>query len=148
MKEVDPSTGEAEEDGYDDEYQLEGVEVEPTDFVLPAHTGNFRQAWDALPAETEREDEYGLGQRPGLQEAVEAVIATLGMQAVEGTEAVPPNARSHGLLLSGVFVGGRRVLARLAFGIDAGGQVAMKVGRPPQFPTGFLPPTTPYYGGK
>ena len=33
------------------------------------------------------------------------MIQTMGMQPCEGTEAVPPNARSHTVLLSGTFVG-------------------------------------------
>ena len=32
-------------------------------------------------------------QRAGLEEAVEAVLTTLGMAPCEGTDAVPPNAR-------------------------------------------------------
>lgn len=40
-----------------------------------------------------------------VQDAVEAVGRILGMQACEGTDAVPPNARSHTLLLSGTVVG-------------------------------------------
>ena len=47
----------------------------------------------ALPEEAEMADDYGLGTRSGLEEAVEAVIATLGMAPCEGTDAVPPNAR-------------------------------------------------------
>lgn len=43
------------------------------------------------------------------QEAVEAVIGTLGMQPCEGTEAVPPNARSHTVLLAGIFLGDQQV---------------------------------------
>jgi hypothetical protein len=35
------------------------------------------------------------------QDAVEAVISILGMAACDGTDAVPPNARSHTVLLSG-----------------------------------------------
>ena len=58
---------------------------------------------------------------------MEAVIQTMGMQPCEGTEAVPPNARSHTVLLAGTFVGNQAVLVRLSFGIDAGGQVAMKL---------------------
>ena len=37
----------------------------------------------------------------GKQDAVEAVISILGMSACDGTDAVPPNARSHTVLLSG-----------------------------------------------
>lgn len=127
VKEVDPSTGEPEEEGYGDEYSLETVEVQPLDYVQKVNVGNFRKAWDALDAETERVDDYGLGQREGLQEAVEAVMGILGMQPCEGTEAVPPNARSHTMLMGGVFVGGIQVLVRMAFGIDNGNNVAMKL---------------------
>lgn len=62
-----------------------------------------------------------------LQEAVEAVINILGMQPCEGSEAVPPNARSHTVLLAGVFIGHQQALVRLSFGIDGSSQVAMKL---------------------
>ena len=55
------------------------------------------------------------------------MISTLGMQPCEGTEAVPPNARSHTVLLAGLFVGNQTVLVRMSFGMDAGGNVAMKL---------------------
>lgn len=127
VKEVDPSSGEAEEEGYEDEYQLEDIDVTAADYFKPVGVGNFRKSWEELDPETEKSDEYGLGQREGLQEAVEAVINILGLQACEGSEAVPPNARSHAAFLSGVFVSGGRVLVRINFGIDASNQVAMKL---------------------
>lgn len=40
-----------------------------------------------------------------LQEAVEAVTSIFGMAACEGSDAVPPNARSHTLLLAGSVIG-------------------------------------------
>lgn len=58
-----------------------------------------------------------------FQDAVEAVIGILGMQPCDGTDAVPPNARSHTVLLSGVFVGYVQALVRLSFGIDSTKQV-------------------------
>ncbi|KAG2486424.1 hypothetical protein HYH03_014871 [Edaphochlamys debaryana] len=127
VKEIDPSTGEAEEEGYEDEYVLEDLEVSPADYVKPTLLGNFRKAWEELDPATEKEDEYGLGTREGLQEAVEAVIGILGMQPCEGSEAVPPNARSHTVLLAGIFVGYQQVLVRMSFGIDATNNVAMKL---------------------
>eukprot|EP00245_Coleochaete_scutata_P011586 TRINITY_DN4319_c0_g2_i1.p1 TRINITY_DN4319_c0_g2~~TRINITY_DN4319_c0_g2_i1.p1 ORF type:complete len:907 (-),score=212.04 TRINITY_DN4319_c0_g2_i1:451-3171(-) len=127
VKEVDPSTGEAEDDGYEDEYQLEDLEVVSSDYVLKAGVSNFRNAWESLSPEFERTDEYGLGVKETLQEAVEAVINILGMQPCEGTETVPANARSHTCLLSGYYIGHVQVLVRLAFGIDAQRQVAMKL---------------------
>lgn len=61
------------------------------------------------------------------QDAVEAVIGILGMAPCDGTDAVPPNARSHTVLLSGEFIGSVQALVRLSFGIDAQRTVAMKL---------------------
>ncbi|CAA6663000.1 unnamed protein product [Spirodela intermedia] len=101
VKEVDPSTGEAEEEGVEDEYQLEEVEIVAADYML----------------KNERVDEYGLGPRDSLSEAVSAVINILGMHPCEVPH-VPP---------LGVFIGNAKVLVRLAFGIDASKHVAMKL---------------------
>ena len=85
--------GEAEEDGYDDEYALEDLEIGAADYIKAQLLGNFRAAWEALPAETEMADEYALGERASLEDAIDAVVGILGMQPCEGTDAVPPNAR-------------------------------------------------------
>lgn len=127
VKEIDPSTGEAEEEGYEDEYQLEDVEVSAADYIKPVYTPNFRAVWEQLPEDSEMVDDYAIGQRDSLQDAVEAVMKILGMQACEGTDAVPPNARSHTALLSGIVVGDVQVLVRLQFGIDMSRNVAMKL---------------------
>jgi coatomer protein complex subunit gamma len=137
VKEIDPSTGEPEEEGYADEYQLEEAGLAAKDWAkgcaLPeASAGDFRAAWEALPAESEVEDGYGLGPRQGLEEVVEAMVAAVGMAPVGGSEMVPPNARSHAVALCGLLPGGGAtpdapVLARLMFGMDAQGEVAMKV---------------------
>ncbi|CAJ2679238.1 unnamed protein product [Trifolium pratense] len=128
VKEVDPTSGEAEDDGVEDEYQLEDLEVVAADYILKVGVSNFRNAWESMDPDSERVDEYGLGQRgEGLSEAVNTVINILGMQPCEGTEAVPPNSRSHTCLLSGVFIGGVKVLVRLSFGIDSTKDVAMKL---------------------
>ncbi|KAJ6739052.1 COATOMER SUBUNIT GAMMA [Salix koriyanagi] len=127
VKEVDPSTGEAEEDGVEDEYQLEDLEVVAADYMMKVGVSNFRNAWESMGEDFERVDEYGLGPRESLAEAVSAVINLLGMQPCEGTEAVAANSRSHTCLLSGVFLGNVRVLVRLQFGIEGSRDVAMKL---------------------
>ncbi|KAK3240866.1 hypothetical protein CYMTET_49332 [Cymbomonas tetramitiformis] len=127
VKEVDPSTGEAEEDGYEDEYQLEDIEVSVLDYLQKTAVSNFRKSWEDIDEEMEQTSVYGLGARESLQEAVEAVMEILGMQPCEGTEVVPPNARSHTSLLSGNFVGNCQVLVRLYFGVDQSNAVAVKV---------------------
>jgi len=80
---VDPSTGEAEEDGVEDEYQLEDLEVVAADFMMKVGVSNFRNAWESMGDDFERVDEYGLGPRESLAEAVSAVINLLGMQPCE-----------------------------------------------------------------
>ncbi|XP_027112274.1 coatomer subunit gamma [Coffea eugenioides] len=127
VKEVDPSTGEAEEDGVEDEYQLEDLEVVAADYMLKVGVSNFKNAWESMGSDFERLEEYGLGPRDSLTEAVNAVISLLGMQPCEGTEVVATNSRSHTCLLSGVFIGNVKVLVRLSFGIDAQKEVAMKL---------------------
>ncbi|KAL6002893.1 hypothetical protein ACLOJK_023115 [Asimina triloba] len=127
VKEVDPSTGEAEDEGVEDEYQLEDLEVVSADYMLKVGVSNFKNAWESMDPESERVDEYGLGVRESLADAVSAVINILGMQPCEGTEVVPSNSRSHTCLVSGVYIGNVQVLVRLSFGIDGPKQVAMKL---------------------
>nr|KJB32493.1 hypothetical protein B456_005G242900 [Gossypium raimondii] len=127
VKEVDPSTGEAEDDGVEDEYQLEDLELVAADYMLKVGVSNFRNAWESMGVDFEHVDEYGLGPRDSLAEAVNAVINLLGMQPCEGTEVIPPNSRSHTCLLSGVYIGNVKVLVRLQFGLDGPKDVAMKL---------------------
>ena len=127
VKEIDPSTGEAEEEGYEDEYQLEDVVAYGSDYVKPAYVSSFGEAWESAAEESEVVDSYGLGQRDSLQDAVEAVVRLMGMAACEGSDAVPPNARSHAAMLAGTIVGDVPVLVKLNFGIDASKNVAMKM---------------------
>ncbi|EYU37789.1 hypothetical protein ABFS83_02G023800 [Erythranthe nasuta] len=127
VKEVDTSTGEADDDGVEDEYQLEDFEVVAADYILKVGVSNFKNAWESMGPDSERIDEYGLGPRDSLVEAVNTVINLLGMQPCEGTEVVPNNSRSHTCLLSGVYTGNVKVLVRLSFGIDGSKEVAMKL---------------------
>ena len=61
------------------------------------------------------------------QDAVVAVIGTLGLAVLEGSDIVPPNSRSHVVLLSGRYLDKDFALVRLNFGIDASNDVAMKM---------------------
>jgi coatomer subunit gamma len=128
VKEIDPSSGEAEEEGFDDEYQLEDVDITSSDFITPVvPQEGFRAVWEELGEESELVDDYGIGQREGLQEAVEALQGIMGMATCEGSDVVPPNARSHTLMLAGKVVSDVPVVVRLAFGIDPSKNVAMKL---------------------
>ena len=83
LKQVDLSTCEAEDDGLEDEYQLEDLEVVAADYMVKVSVSNFRNAWESMNEEDEHVDEYGLGQRESLGEAIKAVIDLLGMQPCE-----------------------------------------------------------------
>jgi len=45
-KEIDPTTGEPDTTGYDDEYEIEGLELGGTDYVVPAFAGSWESVWD------------------------------------------------------------------------------------------------------
>lgn len=49
-KEIDPTTGEPEENGYDDEYEVEGVDLNGSDYVVPTFAGNFNHIWEQVGA--------------------------------------------------------------------------------------------------
>ena len=127
VKEIDPSTGEAEEEGFDDEYQLEDLECSPADYVRPTPTPNFSEKWDTLGDENEVADQYALGERESVQEAVEQLIELMGMSVCDGTNIIPPNARSHAVSLAGTVVGDVDVYVRMQFGMSADRNIAMKL---------------------
>ena len=56
-KEIDPTTGEPEENGYDDEYEVEDLELTGGDYVIPAFAGNFSHIWEQVGANGEEAEE-------------------------------------------------------------------------------------------
>jgi coatomer protein complex subunit gamma len=56
-KEIDPTTSEPEETGYDDEYQVEDLELNGSDYVVPAFAGNFGDLWEEVGASGEEAQE-------------------------------------------------------------------------------------------
>ena len=46
-KEVDPESGEPEEEGYGDEYQIEELDIGAGDYILPSYA-SFTTEWDRL----------------------------------------------------------------------------------------------------
>lgn len=54
-KEIDPSTGEPEEQGYDDEYGIEPLSLTGADYVLPAYAGSFDNIWSETQGEESSE---------------------------------------------------------------------------------------------
>lgn len=56
-KEIDPSTQEPEETGFDDDYQVEDFDLTGSDYVVPAFAGNFNHIWEQVGANGEEEQE-------------------------------------------------------------------------------------------
>ena len=49
-KEIDPTTGEPDENGYEDEYQVEDLDLAGSDYVVPAFAGSFNHIWEQIGA--------------------------------------------------------------------------------------------------
>ena len=49
-KEIDPTTGEPDSTGYEDEYQVEDLELTGSDYLLPAFAGSFDHVWEQTGA--------------------------------------------------------------------------------------------------
>jgi len=125
VKDCDPNTGEPDSDeGYDDEYQLENIEIAVADYVQRVMKGNFGAAWEELGQENELEDTFSLPFKT-LEEAVKNIVVYLGLQPCERSDKVPEGKSSHTLLLSGVFRGGHQVLVRTKLALSDG--VAMQL---------------------
>ena len=56
-KEIDPTTGEPEDSGYEDEYQVEDLELTGSDYVIPTFAGSFDHVWEQTGANGEEESE-------------------------------------------------------------------------------------------
>eukprot|EP00126_Sphaerothecum_destruens_P011047 Sdes_comp20849_c0_seq1m17575 len=127
VKDCDPNTGEADEEGYDDEYVLEEFEISTADFIQAINFGSFTTCWEELGDAAEMEDTFELSNFSSLEVAVENIIGYLGMLPCENSHRVPKDKNSHVLLLSGVFRGGCRVMARCRLGFHPSNGVTMQL---------------------
>ncbi|XP_015607838.1 coatomer subunit gamma [Cephus cinctus] len=131
-RDCDPATGIPDaEQGYDDEYMLEDLEVTLADQMRgSAGRGlDFSAAWDAAAARgfSELEETFALGASvTTLEAAVRSLIGFLGLGAAELSDRVPSGTVGHTLLLGGVFRGGKQVLARARLAL-ADEQVTMQL---------------------
>lgn len=112
IKDCDPNTMEIDEEGYEENYQIEDIDVTVADHVQKILKSNFSAAWDELGNGCELEETYSLSSMKTLQAAVQNIIKYLGMQACERSDKVPEGKSSHTLYLSGIYRGGFEVLAR------------------------------------
>lgn len=128
-KEVDPVSGEPEEEGYADEYQTLALEVDAEDYIDPAYA-DFASEWSGLTG-AEVKETFALTAMQTLQEACDQLVELYGMQPLEGTETVG-GASVHTLLLAGMVVGAAdgkpaKVLARFRMTLDGSEGVMLEL---------------------
>ena len=103
---VDGGVPDEGETGYDDEYNLEELEIVAADFVKKVAVVDFKEAWSTIGADHEVIETFSLSY-PSLKQAMDAVTDYLGLQPCDNTGAIPAEgARTHTVLLSGIFLGG------------------------------------------
>lgn len=56
-KEIDPSSGQPDESGYEDEYEVEALELTGSDYIVPAFAGSFDHVWEQTGANGEEASE-------------------------------------------------------------------------------------------
>ncbi|XP_001358267.3 coatomer subunit gamma [Drosophila pseudoobscura] len=123
VKDCDPNTGEPDsEEGYDDEYMLEDMEITVADQIQKSKKNNFQVAWDAADSEEwlQAEDTFVLSAVTTLQDAVNTIMKILGLGSANLSEKVPEGTHLHTLLCSGTFRGGAEVLVRAKLALSEG----------------------------
>jgi coatomer subunit gamma len=69
-KEVDPSTGDVGDDGEDEEYPLDEIEVGFSDYAKPNPLPDFRAAWDAMTPDHDLTQVFRLDKHKSIADAV------------------------------------------------------------------------------
>ena len=116
------------EDGFEEEYPLEDLEVSPADFMTRVQVPDFRAAWEEMGDEHEAMEKFSL-QFKSIELAVPAVIDCLGMVPCENSATPASRTKPHNLYLSGTFVGGVKCLARCQVSLAAAGDASiLKIG--------------------
>lgn len=126
LREIDPATSEPEEAGYDDEYQVEDLELAGADYLLPAFAGSWDNIWTGLADADAAEETLQLGAAKSIQDAVELLVKALGMQPLEGSE-IALSASTHSLRLYGKSVAGGKAAAQVRMAYSAKSGVTVKV---------------------
>ena len=128
VKDIDPSSGEPAEGetGYDDEYNLEELEIVAADFVKKVAVVDFKEAWSTIGPDCEVVETFSLSYN-GLKQALDAIVDFLGLQTCDNSANPAEGARTHTALLSGLFLGGVQVFAIVNLRVDSPKAVGMRL---------------------
>lgn len=119
-KEIDVLTGETEDEGYEDEYSLEDIEVCIRDCIRTKHTSDFNAAWNTCDPHGETTGSFS-SQHPGsIHEAVDQLCSILSLKPVVGQ--IPQrDSSSHFLCFSAEVPTSRSVLVKVHLSEDISG---------------------------
>jgi coatomer protein complex subunit gamma len=124
---VDPTSGEAESEAFEEEYPLEDLEISTADYMAKVAVPDFRKSWENIGNDNEVLEKYALSFK-SLEDAVAAVITLLGMQPCDGTGNVKSEiGKPHMLHMSGVFIGGKSTFARAQLVMQGESGVILKI---------------------
>jgi len=119
-------TGEEEGDSIEEEYTLENVEINVSDFITQTSVRDFKRSWAASAGEGEVLQKFSLRQNK-LDDAIATLIECLGLQVCDGTGRVRPGAKQHMIHLSGTFLEGVTVLARAQVSMGSSNTTVLKI---------------------
>jgi len=120
VHQVDSQTGEADLDGFADEYPLDELEMTVGDYIRSApalpNPNAFNDMWTKAEASEFKEcvTTFAWSTVNTLQEGISELVRLLGLAPVEGTDKIPSGANKHILCLTGTFVEGGATIPVLA----------------------------------
>ncbi|SCV71073.1 BQ2448_3835 [Microbotryum intermedium] len=125
-KEMDPESGEPEDEGYDDEYQIEELELGAGDYLAPSYAA-FQTEWDRLRTAANRTETFALTALDSLKAACDSLVELLNLEPLGGT-GLPSSTSVHTLQLAGIVAGGGgKVLVRARMTYQSGKGVTMEL---------------------
>merc|ERR1712194_794733 len=112
---------ETDDEGYEDDYQVDEVELTAADFVNPVPVTDFRGMSTSLGEhEAFESKEQFILSLPTMKDACDYLVKKLGLAPCEGTQRVAEGASDHSLLLSGVTIDEGAMLVRVMMKANAG----------------------------
>jgi len=131
VKDVDPDADADVDDpsvvGYPETYAINDLDLAVADFVRPVDMGDFKSSWEQVGDAHQSVEQFELPNVTAIAPAVANVVAVLGLKPCEKSDAVPLGSNKHSLLLSGAYVGGKRIMCLAQFSMAEKNKVLLKV---------------------
>ena len=116
---IDPA-----DEGIEDEYQVEDLEVNAGDFIAPLYNSNFTSVFEQLPFEDS--SVVTVSGVNTIENAVTKLVRTFNSMPLDGSDYVPSDTSSHVLKILGKDVWGGKVGAQIRLA-STGGKVVAKL---------------------